>query len=133
MSMHKPLIIVSVQGYLMLINRIHPMLLILKQHLLSLYRFTIKQAGLIVIKHKSFRNHTLFCAFAVFFLHFFIYLLYAYILDLKATNAVMIFPPSSSFIRRITFLFSLMGSGLFSSFEYPLVSNLFSTSFAISL
>ena len=30
------------QGYLMLINCVNFMLLILKQHLLSLYRFTIK-------------------------------------------------------------------------------------------
>ena len=41
-GLHNPLIIVSVQGILMLINRVHLMLLILKQHLLSLYRFTIK-------------------------------------------------------------------------------------------
>ena len=35
-GLHNPLIIVSVQGYLMLINRVHLMLLILKHHLLSI-------------------------------------------------------------------------------------------------
>ena len=41
-GLHKPLIIVSVQGYVMLINRVLLMLLILKQHLLSIYRFINK-------------------------------------------------------------------------------------------
>ena len=54
-------------GYLALINRVHLILFILKQHLLPLYCFTIKQAGLIVIKHKAFSNYTLFCTFAVLF------------------------------------------------------------------
>ena len=73
-SLHNPLIIVSVQGYLMFNNRVHLMLLILKQYLLPVYRFSITQTGLIVIKRKSFRNHTLFCTFAVLFFHFFVYL-----------------------------------------------------------
>ena len=72
--LHNPLMIVSVKDYLMFINRVNLMLLILKQHLLSVYHFTIKQAGLIIIKRKAFRNHTLFCAFAALFFHFFVYL-----------------------------------------------------------
>ena len=125
---HRPLIIVSVQGYLMFINRVHLMLLILKQCLLPVYRFTVKQAGLIVIKRKSFRNHTLFFFLQRFSATSLSIFLNAYIFALKAANSVMIFQPSSSFIRPITFLFSPMVNGLFSSFEYPLVSNLFSTS-----
>ena len=64
-------LIVSVQGYLMLIDCVHFMLLILKQHLFPVYCFTIKQAGLIIIKHKAFSNHTLFCTFAALLLHSF--------------------------------------------------------------
>ena len=60
-------------GYLILINRVNLMLFILKQHLLLIYCFTIKQAGLLVIKRKAFRNHTLFCTFAVLFFHSFVY------------------------------------------------------------
>ena len=123
-DLHNPLIIVSVQSYLMLINHAQLMPLVLKQHLLSVYCFTIKQVGLAVIKRKAPSNRTLFCVYAALFLHFFAF---------KVTSSVMIFPPSSSFIRAIFFIFSAMGSGLLSSFEYPLVSNLFSTSFAISL
>ena len=110
-----PLIIVSVQGYLVFIDRIHLMLDILKQHLLSIYRFTIKQAGLVVIKRKTFRNHTPVLGFSSTFLFF--TFLYAYTLALKATNSVMIFPPSSSFVKPITFLFFPMGTGLLSSFR----------------
>ena len=131
-GLHNPLIIVSVQGYLMLINRVHLVFLVLKQHLLSVYCFTIKQAGLVVIKLKAFRNHTLFCTFAALFSTSLSIFLYAYILALKTANSVMIFPPSS-FIRPITSLFSPMGSGLLSSLEYPLVSNLFFTSFGLYL
>ena len=58
--MYNPLIVVSVNGYLILINRANLMLLILKQHLLPVYRFTIKQTSPAVIKRKAFRNHTLF-------------------------------------------------------------------------
>ena len=119
-SLHEPLIIVSVKGYIVLINHVHLMLLIRKQHLLSICRFTIKQAGLAVIKGKAFRKHTFFCTFAALFVTSLSIFPYAYIFVLKATNSVMIFPPSSSFIRRITFLFLLIGSRLFSSFEYPL-------------
>ena len=133
MSLYNPFIIVSVQGYLILINRVHLVLLILKQRLLPVYCFTIKQAGLIIIKRKALRNHTLFCTFAVHFLHFFVYLSICIHLCLKATNSLMIFPPSSSFMIPITFLFTLMGSGLLSSFEYLLVSNLSFISFAMSL
>ena len=122
-GLYKPPIIVSVQGYLMLIDRVHLVLLNLKQHLLPVYCFTIKQA---------FSDHTFFYTFAALLLHFLSIFLYEYIFALKATNSVMIFPPSSSFIRPITFLFFLMGSDLFSSFEYPLVSNHFSTSFRMS-
>ena len=108
--MHNPLIIVSAQGYLIHINRVNLILLILKQHLPSVYCFTIKQAGLVVIKRKPFRNHTLFCTLAALSITGYKMLilsvrrsvfLYAYILALKATNSVMIFPPSSSFIRPI--------------------------------
>ena len=102
------------------------MLLILKQHLLPLFCFTIKQACLIVIKRKAFSNHTLFYTFAALFLHFFVYLSKGIHLSLMGRNSAMIFPPSSSFTRPVTFLFLPMGSGLFSSFEYPLVSNPFS-------
>ena len=73
-SLHKPLISVSVQGYFILFNREHLVLLVLKQHLLSVYCFTIKQSGLIVIKRKALGNHTLFGTFAALFRHFFIYL-----------------------------------------------------------
>ena len=44
-------------------------LFIFKQHLRPVYRFTIKQTSLVVIKRKAFRNHTLFCTFAAFFHH----------------------------------------------------------------
>ena len=119
--------------YRMFINRVHLMLFILKQHLLLKYRFTIKQAGLVVIKRKAFRNHTLFVPLQRFSSASLSIFLYAYIFALKATNSAMIYPPSSSFMRPIFFLFFPMVSSLLSSFEYPLVSNLFSTSFAISL
>ena len=102
------------------------MLLILKQHLLPVYYFTIKQTGLIIIKRKAFRNHTLFVPLQRFSSTSLFTLLCAYIFAFKATISVMIFPPSSSFIRPITFLFSLMGSSLLLSFKYQLVSNLFS-------
>ena len=118
--LHGPLFIVSFKGYIVLINHAHLMLLILKQHLLCICRFTIKQAGLVVIKQKAFRKHTLFYTFAALFLTSLSSFPYAYIFALKATNSVMIFPPSSSFIRPMTFLFLLIGSRLFSSFEYPL-------------
>ena len=61
-------------GYPMLINCVHLMLLILKQYLLPVYCFTIKHVGLIVIKHKAFSNHTLFCTFAALFTHLIVYL-----------------------------------------------------------
>ena len=67
-GLHNPFIIVSVQGYFMLINHVHLVPLILKQCLLPAYCFTIKQAGLIIIKRKAFRNHTLFCTFAALFI-----------------------------------------------------------------
>ena len=54
--------------------RVNLMPLILKQGLLPVYYFTIKQAGLVVIKRKAFRNHILFCALAALFLHFFVHL-----------------------------------------------------------
>ena len=118
----------------MLIDRVHLALLILKQNLLPVYCFTIKKARLIIIKRKAFSNHTFFCTFAAPLLHFFLSIfLYAYIFALKATNFAIIFPPTSSFIRPITLLFFSMGHGLFPSFEYPPVSKLFSTPFAISL
>ena len=132
-GLHNPLIVVPVQCYLMLVNRIHLMPLIFKQQLLPVSLFTIKQASLIIIKCKAFRNYTLFCIFAVVFLLFFVYPSLRIHLCLKAINSIVIFPPSSSFIRLITFLFIQMGSGLSSSFEYPLVSNLFFTSFVMSL
>lgn len=56
--------------------------------------------------------------------------LYAYILPLMQQA---IFLPSSNFIMSISFLFSPIGSGLKSSFENSLVSNLVSTSSAMSL
>ena len=59
--------------------------------------------------------------------------LHAYVFTLKTTNSVITCPPSSSFIKPIFYLFSPMGSGLLSCLEYPLVSNLFFTSFAMSL
>ena len=96
-GLHNPLVIDSVQGYLMLVDRVHLVFLVTKHHLLSVFCFTIKQAGLIVIKRKALSNHTLFCAFAALFLHFFVYLSIRIHLALKATNSVMIFPPSSSF------------------------------------
>ena len=133
-NLHNPLIGVSVQGYLMLINRVHIMLLILKQRLLSIYRFTIKQAGLAQSSNvRSSETTHFFVPLQCFSSTSLSIFLYAYILALKATNSVMVFPPSSSFSRPITFLFSPMGSGLLSPFEYQLVSNLFFTSFAISL
>ena len=132
-GLHNPLIIVSVQSYLILINRVNLVPLILDQHLLLVYCFTIEQAGLIIIKRKALGKHTFFCTFAALFFHFLSIFLYAYIFALKATNTVTIFPPSSSFIRPITFLFIPMDSGLSSFFEYPLVSNIFYISFAISL
>ena len=132
-GLRKPLIIVSVHSYLMFIDGVHLVLLILKQHFLPVNCFTIKQAGLIVIKCKIFSNNTLFVPLQSFSSTFLSIFLYAYIFALKETNSVTIFPPSSSFIRPITFLFFLMGSGMFSSFEYPLVSNLLSTSSAMSL
>ena len=55
-GLYKPLIIVSVQGYLMLVDCVYLLLLILKQYLLPVYCFTIKQAGIIVIKHKAPSN-----------------------------------------------------------------------------
>ena len=73
-DLQNPLIIVSVQGYLMLVDRVHLVFLLLKKHLLSVYCFTIKQAVLVVIKRNAFRNHILLCIFAVLFLHLFIYL-----------------------------------------------------------
>ena len=130
-ALYKFLIIVSVQGYLVLIDRVHFVVLPPKQHLLPACCFTIKRAVLIVIRRKAFSNHTLFWTFAALLLYFFIYL--SIRIHLKARNSVMIFPPSSSFIRSITFLLVPMGSDLFSSFEYLFVSNLFSTSFAMSL
>ena len=114
-GLYEPPIIVSVQGYLMLISRVHLMLLILKQRLLPEYCPTVKQEGLVVIKRKVFRNHTHFCAFAALFItghnmlmlsRQAIYLLYAYFLALKATSSVMIFPRSLRFfIRPITFFY----------------------------
>ena len=112
---------------------VHLVLLILKQHLLPVYCFTIKQAGLIVIKRKAFSNHTLFCSFVALPVHFFVYFSIRIHFALNATNSVMAFPPSSSFSMLITFLFFPMGSGLFSCLEYPLVSNLVSISSAMSL
>ena len=132
-GLHNPLIIVCVQFYFTLINRVNLVLLILKRCLLPVYCFTIKQADLMIIKRKAFRNHTLLCVFAALFFSFYVYLSIAYILALKGRNSVMIFPPSSSFIRPITFLFFPMGCGQFSSFYYPRMSNLFSTSFEMSL
>lgn len=38
-----------------------------------------------------------------------------FVLGLRATNSIMIFPPSSSFISLIVFLFFSMGSGLWTS------------------
>ena len=73
-SLNNPLIIVPVQGYLMLINHVHLVLLILKQHLLPVYCLAIKQAGLIVFKRKALSNYTLFCAFTALFFHFLVYL-----------------------------------------------------------
>ena len=70
-GLYKTLIIVSVQGYLFLIDRVNLVLPNFKQHLLLLYCFTIKKAGLIVIKRKAFSNHTLFCTFAALLLRFF--------------------------------------------------------------
>ena len=131
-SLHKPLIIVSVQDYL--INRVHLVLLILKQHLFTVYCFTIKQTGLIIIKREAFRNHTLFCTFTALFLHFFAYL--STCLHLCPLGNKLCYDFSNKLVfyqAYITFLFFLMGSGLFSSCEYPLVSNLFSISFAMSL
>ena len=58
--------------------------------------------------------------------------LHAYISVLYATNTTIIFPPSSSFIMRKTFLYCYVGGGLLSVFEYLLLSNLTSTSFAMS-
>ena len=117
----------------MLINRIHLVFLILKQHLLSIYRFTIKQAGLIVIKREAFRNHTLFCAFAALFFHFFVYLSLCIHLCSSGDKLCHDFSTKLIFHQTYHLLFSPMGCGLFSSFEYPPVSNLFFTSFAMLL
>ena len=57
-GLYKFLIIVSVQGYLVLIDRVHFVLLPPKQHFLPACCFTIKQAVLIVIRRKAFSNHT---------------------------------------------------------------------------
>ena len=89
----------------MFINRVHLMLFILKQHLLPMYRFTIKQAGLVVIKCKAFRNDTLFVPLQRFSSTSLSIFLYAYIFALKATNSTVIFPPSSPFMRPIFFYF----------------------------
>ena len=70
-GLYKPLIIVSVQGYLILIDQVHLVLLILKQHFLTVYCFTIKQASLLIIKRKSFSDNTFFCIFAALLLYFF--------------------------------------------------------------
>ena len=118
-GLHEPLIIVSVKGYIVLINHVHLILLILKQHLLSICCFTIKQAGLVVVKRKAFRNHTLFCTFAALFLTSLSIFPYAYIFVLKATNSVMIFPSPFYFFRLVVDCF------------HPL--NIHSTSFAMSL
>ena len=117
----------------MLIYRVHLVFLILEQHLLFVYCFTLKQSSLIVIKSKTFSHYALFCTLAALIFHLFVYFVYVYIFALIATNSVMIFPPSSSFIMPVTFLFFPVGSGLLSSFEYPLVSNFVSASFAMSL
>ena len=84
----------------MFINRAHLMLLILKQHLLPVCGFTIKQAGLITIKFKAF-----FVPLQRFSSTSLVFFLYAYIFALRATSSIMIFPPSSSFMRSITFYF----------------------------
>ena len=57
----------------MLIDCVNFVLLILKQHLLPVHCFTIKQAGRMVIKRKAFSNYTLFCTFAALILQFFLY------------------------------------------------------------
>ena len=51
-GLHNPLIAVPVQGYLMLVDRVNLVFLVLKEPLLSIYCFTIKKAGLVVIKSK---------------------------------------------------------------------------------
>ena len=98
-GLYKPLIIVSVQGYLMLIATC-----ILFHH----------QTGR-SYSHQTqgFCNHTLFCTLQRFSSTFlrscwaarWPIFLYAYIFALRATNSVMIFPPSSSFIKPITFFY----------------------------
>ena len=57
-GLHNPLLIVSVQGYLMLINRVKLMLLILKQYLLSI------PAGIYLLKvnNKNIRTMCEICS-----------------------------------------------------------------------
>ena len=121
--LYKSPTIVFIQSYLMLIYRVQLVFLILINHLLSVYCSTVTQADLIDIDSSLYPCSAYFPSFC----------LYAYILTLNATNAVMIFPANSSFIMPVNFLLFLIGSGLLSSFEYSLVSNFLSTSFAMSL
>ena len=74
---------------------------------------------------SGFQQLHTFCTFAALIFHLFLSIfLYTYIF---ATNSVLIFPPSSSFIMPITFLFFPIGSGLLSSVEYSLITNFVST------
>lgn len=76
---------------------------------------------------------TLFAFFYDTFLSSISSFLSAYIFELKDANSVMIFPISFSFDITMKFKFLLNCSGLLSFFEYPFVSNLASTSSAMSL
>ena len=94
------------------------------------YCSNVKQAGFINIESKAIGNDAVLCIHAVLFFQHFVY---AYILAIIVANSIMILPVSSSLIMPVTILLFPIGSGLLSSFEYLVVSNLGSTSFAMSL
>ena len=72
-----------------------------------------------------------FVPFQRFYFTFWSIFLYACIFALRATNSAMIFPPSSCFIKPITFFFFFFFDGWWPVFI--LVSNIFSASFAMFL
>ena len=92
----------------MLIYHLHLVFLILKQQLLSLYCFSRKQAGLLVIISKDFSDYTLFCAIAELIFQPFIYLSASINHFAECNELFHDFSTKFSFHYVCNFLFSLL-------------------------
>ena len=124
--LHMSFAIVFIQIIPLLIYRKYLVFVILKKHLLPVYCFTVKQAGLIVIKSKTFGSYTLLCIISALIFQIVVLLsffLCIYVLALEVTNFVMIVPPSPSFIMRTTFLSFLVVAACHHSLNIRLCQN----------